>query len=482
MVVATDEREAHVVGHAVSLVDLATSTHAAGGGDGAEPVDVVLKHGETTGHDHGREEVVILRDVGDGADVRVKVFGEPGLLANDLTGSLDVGARRLLLVRDAPAGRTTGTGLLGDGEGNALDEGAGNKGTLAVAGAAGHAETCGVDTRSRGLLQSIDQPVNTPSPSGKGTSRVAAAEEVVELTASARTHTGLGTEGVVAKGDGGNVAGDGDGGATDTNDGGERTAAGWLADAGAEGDALAADGHADLDVVSAHGTGDAVGGWWVDTELILLHDLADLLLAALKVGLGGDLLPAGAGERIGELGIVLGRVVGLDGAGLTLKDLVGGSGNGKGRAGHEKGGSEMDHDDNSWEETCCQEMNTKSWLPLPMASRLTTSDPYMDSATRSASPHEPHPGPVVGAKKGCGSCAWRGVICNILRTLASLRPCRLQSIMGRADIESWSTPTRIIPPIRFSDSSSVAKKTVQPCLSSLPRERTLYPTQIDGDG
>lgn len=178
-------------------------------------------------------------------------------------------------------------------------------------------------------------------------------EEVVELIVFVRIYIGLGIEGVVVKGDGGNVVGDGDGGVIDINDGGERIVVGWFVDVGVEGDVFVVDGYVDLDVVFVYGIGDVVGGWWVDIEFILLYDFVDFFLVVFKVGFGGDFLFVGVGEWIGEFGIVLGWVVGLDGVGLMFKDFVGGSGNGKGCVGYEKGGSEMDYDDNFWEEMCC---------------------------------------------------------------------------------------------------------------------------------
>lgn len=351
MVVAALESETHEGGFAPGLVDETAGVHATGGGDGAEPVDVVLHGKETAGDGEGSKHVVVDGHGAGGAGVGVEVLGEPHVLANDLAGSLDVLASALLLVRDTPAGSTTGTGLLGEAEGDTADESGGNHGALAVTGAARHTEALGVDTRrsSAHLLETIDETVDTPGPSGKGTGGVGAAKEVVEETAATGRTTGLGSEGIVAEADGGDGTGDRDGGATNTDDGGVGTSARGLADRSREGNGLAADGDADSDAAAAHGGLDLVGGRGVGAELVLLEHLVDLLATALELGLGGDLGTGGIGERIGELGHVDGRVRVGDRAGLALKDLASRGGNGEGRAAGEEGGCQMDHGEDAVE-------------------------------------------------------------------------------------------------------------------------------------
>lgn len=97
-----DQREAHVVGHAVRLVDEAAGLHGAGGGHGPEPVDVVLDDEEAAGHGQGGEQVVVFRDGGGLGDIGVEARGEPGVFADDFAGGLDVGACGVLGVADAP--------------------------------------------------------------------------------------------------------------------------------------------------------------------------------------------------------------------------------------------------------------------------------------------------------------------------------------------------------------------------------------------
>lgn len=100
--VPADEREPHVVGHAVGLVDEAAGLHGARGRDGAEPVDVVLDDEETPGHRQRREEVVVLGHAARVVDVAVEARREPGVLPHDLARGLDVGAGGVLGVADAP--------------------------------------------------------------------------------------------------------------------------------------------------------------------------------------------------------------------------------------------------------------------------------------------------------------------------------------------------------------------------------------------
>lgn len=96
--VVADEGEAHVVGHSVGLVDEPARLHRARGRDRSEPVNVVFNDKEAAGHDECGEQVVVFGNGGCCADVGVEAWGEPGILADDLAGCLDVGACGVLRV------------------------------------------------------------------------------------------------------------------------------------------------------------------------------------------------------------------------------------------------------------------------------------------------------------------------------------------------------------------------------------------------
>lgn len=356
MAVAADEREAHVVGGADTLVDEAASLHAAGGGDGAEPVDVVLDDEQTAGGDEGSQHVVVLGHRARLGRVAVQALAEPHVLADDLAGRLDVGAAAALRVRDTPAGSTTRAGLLRESEGDAVDESADDEGALAVARATGSSQARGVDA---GLLRAeldkaVDDTVNTPGPGGQGTSRVAVTEEGVEGTLAAGLAGRLRGEVVVAEADSADSAGNGQRGTADGDDGWARAAAG-LADGRADGDRLGADRHLDGHGAAGERGLDLVGRRRVVAQLELLQQLADLLRTARPVGLGGDLPAILEGERIGQLGVVDGRVAVRDGAGrvvLALVDVSVGEGP---CCGAQQGGDSQtaDHCWNAQEEKVC---------------------------------------------------------------------------------------------------------------------------------
>lgn len=314
MVVAADEREAHVVGDAGALEGEAAGLHATGGRDGAEPVDVVLGDEQTTRGHEGGEQVVVGGDGVGRADVLVELGAEPHVLAHDLVRRLDILPFTLLRVGDAPAGGAAGAGLLGQRQGDALDEGADDEGALAVARAARRRETGRVDAGLVGaeLLEAVDESVDAPGPGRQGAGRMRVAEERVEGAGAAGV--GLAGPGVVAEVDGADGGGDGERGAADGDDGGTGRRAAALADARADRGRLGADGDLHREGTPGQCGLDLVGRRRVVAELILLQDLKDLGLAALPVGLRGDLAAVGEGERVGQLGVVDGWVAVLDGA------------------------------------------------------------------------------------------------------------------------------------------------------------------------
>lgn len=246
MAVSTEERVTHVGGHTKSLVDELTSLHATSRADGAEPVDVVLEGQETTGSDQSSQEMVVGGERVGRLDKVVEPRAEPDVLGDDLVGRLDVLALALLRVGDTPAGRTTGAGLLGQSQGNAVDERADDKSALAVTGATRHTQLGDIDASGRGaeLLETVDDTVDTPGPGGQRTSRVRVAEEGVEGTLTTRTSTVLRRERVVGEGDAADGARDRQGRTANADDSGAGAGA-RLAERGADRRRLASDGDGD---------------------------------------------------------------------------------------------------------------------------------------------------------------------------------------------------------------------------------------------
>lgn len=103
---AADEREAHVCGHAIRLVDDPSCLHSSSCGDGAKPVNVVLDDEQASRNGHGCQEVMVLGNSRRRFGILVQARREPDIFAYDLACCLDVRARVLLLITNAPALQT----------------------------------------------------------------------------------------------------------------------------------------------------------------------------------------------------------------------------------------------------------------------------------------------------------------------------------------------------------------------------------------
>lgn len=320
------QREAHIVRHAVRLVDLPCGLHAARRRDRAQPVDVVLHDEQAARHDQGGKHVVVLGHRRRRAGVRVQAGREPDVLADNLARRLDVGPGPALRVADAPARGPARARLLRQRERDAAHQRAHDERALAVARAPRDAEARRVDARGGvDLLEGVDQPVDTPGPGRQGARRVRGAKEGVELALAAGRGRVLGGEGVIAEVDSSDVGGDGQRGAADGDNSGwclpfdlvseslpgrregaltEGALSSWLAHGRGKADGLGADSDGHGQGVTAERALDRVRGQRVVAELVLLHGLTDLLGAAVELSLGRDGGAALHLERVGQLGIV----------------------------------------------------------------------------------------------------------------------------------------------------------------------------------
>ncbi len=252
MAVTPEQGVAHVGRYAKSFVDELAGLHAASRADGTEPVDVILKRQQAAGSDQSSQEMVVD---GNGAGLRgvgVEPLAEPDVLGDDLAGGLYVLTLALLRVRDTPAGRTAGAGLLRQREGNTVDQGTDDESALAIAGAARHTQLSDVDSGSCGaeLFETVDDAVDPPGPGSQRTSRVRISEEGVKGALTPGATTVLGGKLVVGEGDTADVARDWQRRAADSDDGSSGTGAG-LAERGADRRGLAADGDGDRQGVAA---------------------------------------------------------------------------------------------------------------------------------------------------------------------------------------------------------------------------------------
>lgn len=300
---ATDLRNTHVLGNTEGLVDFASDNWAVVGGDVSEPLHVgVLSDVETSWSDQTSEKMVINWKAIDVADVLFESFGEPDVLGDDLRSSLDVGSFRLLVVGETPASRSSGTRLLWDGQGNALDESTGNDSTLAVTRATSNTNSLGVDVMASGRLKSINDAVNSPSPGGQSGGRVTAAVECVELSGATRASVLLSGNIIIIEGDSSYTSRDRNGSSSVGND--SRNVGSTVSgDGNLEGDRLSGLGDVDGEFSTRVRAGDGRWLWWESSELVALEELRNLSSTTFPVGLGGDLLSVEKSEWVGEVGV-----------------------------------------------------------------------------------------------------------------------------------------------------------------------------------
>lgn len=143
---------------------------------------------------------------------------------------------------------------------------------------------------------------------------MARAKKRKELARAVRRARLLRREVVVVESDRGDAGRDGDRRPADGDDGRERAVARGLGDGRRVADGLAAHGDGDRQRVARERALDRVRGARVVAELVLLEHLADLLGAAVELGLGRDLAAGGAGEGVRQRGGADGRVARCDGA------------------------------------------------------------------------------------------------------------------------------------------------------------------------
>lgn len=230
----------------------------------------------------------------------VEERGEPHVLADDLACRLDVLALGLLRVGNAPAGGATRAGFLRDAEGDAVDEGSGDHGTLAVPGASSHAEALGVDVVARRGLESVDDAVDSPGPGRQGTCAVAGAVEVVELSLSTAALSRLLSHVVVVERDGRDSIGNRNARSA-IGDDGRNTGTGVALDGDREGNGLAALASRERESAARVRRGEGRWLWWEGSELLSLESGEHLLVLAVVVGLGLDVGAVEELERVGQL-------------------------------------------------------------------------------------------------------------------------------------------------------------------------------------
>lgn len=286
---------------AQSLVVLARGAHASIRRNLAEPLKVRVLHDvQPARSDECRKEVVVEGELVDVVDVAVERRRKPDVFADDLFRVLHVVPVGVLPVGEAPAAGAASSRLLREGKSNTRLESTGDKGALAVTGAARYADAGWVDVGLRPCeFEGVDDAGDTPGPGGQSAGGVGRAVEVVELALAARRAVLLGGDVVVVEEDGGNAGGNGNAGAVGAvvDDGREGPRAGGLVDGHREGDGFATRRGGDAQGAAGVAGGD--GGLGREgAELVLLKESLDFGLTAGPVGAVGDLLASSEGEGV----------------------------------------------------------------------------------------------------------------------------------------------------------------------------------------
>src|SRR5499427_5940247 len=155
MIVTADQRESHLVGNAKRLPDQMRRHRIVGGAHRPQPIDVVLDDQERTRRHQPFDHVMIEGKPRGGGVELVERRRKPYIFAGDLAQRLNVRPGVVLSVGNPPTGGPARAGLLRNGEGDAFVERAGNEGAFAVARAAGHPESLGIDAGGRCLFERI---------------------------------------------------------------------------------------------------------------------------------------------------------------------------------------------------------------------------------------------------------------------------------------------------------------------------------------
>lgn len=195
----------------------------------------------------------------------------------------------------------------------------------------------------------INEPIHAPGPRRQRPGTVARAKQREEGSLPVRLCVVLLRKSIVAKGDGRHPGRNRDRGAPNGDDGGKRPRARGLRDGRGVARRLPGHGDGDGQRVAGQRALDGVGGAGVVAELVLLHDGADFLGAAVEVGFGRDAGAVGELEGVRQRGVCRGGYAGGDGACrcLSCDEVIVLEWQGKGCHCQEEGGKNRggEHDD-----------------------------------------------------------------------------------------------------------------------------------------
>ena len=182
MTVIADLRETHLIRHPERLPDRVSRLHAAKATPRAEPKirGVLDCEHRPRCNETGQHVVIEGQEVGLVGESG-KLLREPNIFSDDFHERLYDFSAGVHRVGEPPAGVAAGTGFLGDCQGDAGVEGAGDESAFAVPGAACHCDLVEVEVGCCGVVfETVEDAADTPCPGHHGTCCGVASVEVVE--------------------------------------------------------------------------------------------------------------------------------------------------------------------------------------------------------------------------------------------------------------------------------------------------------------